>query len=347
MADHSHQYPAPNGKITEWSRRIDRVWLVTLSLPFVVAVLDPASIQSVLVDATSALAGTAPFVLFAVLAIGWLKATNAENLIASAFEGAEIRMIVVAAAVGGLSPFCSCEVIPFIAALLAAGTPLSAVMAFWLASPLMDPAMFAITAGALGYEFAIAKLLAAVSVAIAGGLATMVLLRGTSRRSVLRSVPSPSCCGGPRLGKTQPIWRFWKDANRRALFRTVAAENAFFLLKWLSLAYVIEALMIRYVPTEAIVSVVGGTGPVPIVLAALIGAPAYLNGYAAPAIASGLLEQGMSQGAAMSFLFAGGVTCIPAAIAVWALVRPAVFGLYLGLGLTGAILSGISWSIWV
>ena len=44
------------------------------------------------------------------------------------------RMILL----GALAPFCSCEVIPFISALLAVGAPLSAVMAFWLASPLMD-----------------------------------------------------------------------------------------------------------------------------------------------------------------------------------------------------------------
>ena len=97
-----------------------------------------------------------------MLAVAYLKATGAENLLAKAFEGNPARMIVMAALLGGLSPFCSCEVIPFIAALLAVGAPLGAVMAFWLASPLMDPAMFAITTGAIGLEFTIAKTIAAV-----------------------------------------------------------------------------------------------------------------------------------------------------------------------------------------
>ena len=56
-----------------------------------------------------------------------------------------------------------------------------------------------------------------------------------------------------------------------------------------------------------------------------------------------LLEQGMSNGAAMSFVIAGGVSCIPAAIAVWALVKPRVFAAYLGLAVTGAILAGLAW----
>ena len=67
--------------------------------------------------------------------------------------------------------------------------------------------------------------------------------------------------------------------------------------------------------------VIGGDGIGPIVLAALVGAPAYLNGYAAVPLLEGLLSQGMNPGAAMAFVIAGGVSCIPAAVAVWALVK--------------------------
>jgi uncharacterized membrane protein YraQ (UPF0718 family) len=52
----------------------------------------------------------------------------------------------------------------------------------------------------------------------------------------------------------------------------------------------------------------------------------------------------MSDGAAMAFVIAGGVSCIPAAVAVWALVKPRVFAAYLGLAFFGAILAGLVWS---
>src|SRR3546814_17716262 len=83
----------------------------------------------------------------------------------------------LAALAGGLSPFCSCGVIPLIAALLAMGVPLSAVMAFWLASPVIDPSMFVLTAGVLGSEFALAKTLAAIGLGLFGGFVTLVLIR--------------------------------------------------------------------------------------------------------------------------------------------------------------------------
>jgi uncharacterized membrane protein YraQ (UPF0718 family) len=287
---------------------------------------------------------TAPFIIFAVLAVAYLKATGAETLLARAFEGAQTRMIVFAALLGGLSPFCSCEVIPFIAALLAVGAPLGAVMAFWLSSPLMDPAMFAITSGTLGFDFAIAKTVAAVGLGLFGGFVTMLLSNNPVFVDPLREKPKVGgCCGVKAPFQGKPVWLFWQDSERKLAFRDTAIENAVFLTKWLMLAYTIEALMIRYIPAEWVAQALGGEGVGTIILASLIGAPAYLNGYAAVPLVDALMTQGMSTGAALSFMIAGGVSCIPAALAVWALVKPRVFAAYLVLAVTGAIISGITW----
>ena len=62
-----------------------------------------------------------PYILIAVGLIAYLKSIGAEVMSAAAFEGREIKMIVMTALMGGLAPFCSCEVIPFIAALLSLG----------------------------------------------------------------------------------------------------------------------------------------------------------------------------------------------------------------------------------
>jgi uncharacterized membrane protein YraQ (UPF0718 family) len=88
------------------------------------------------------------------------------------------------------------------------------------------------------------------------------------------------------------------------------------LLKWLALAYVIEAIMLKYLPAEMIAGLLGGSGIWSIFLGALLSAPAYLNGYAAVPLVDAHLTQGMTQGAAMSFVIAGGVSCIPAPVAV-------------------------------
>lgn len=74
---------------------------------------------------------------------------------------------------------------------------------------------------------------------------------------------------------------------------------------------------------------------------------AMLNGYAALPLVSGLIEQGVSPGAGLAFLVAGGVTSLPAAIAVFALVNRPVFGLYIAFALIGSLSSGLLYQAWL
>jgi uncharacterized membrane protein YraQ (UPF0718 family) len=183
-----------------------------------------------------------------------------------------------------------------------------------------------------------------VGLGMLGGFGTMALRNTVVFADPLRERPKVGgCCGARKPFQGKPVWRFWQVPERVTTFRETAVENGLFLLKWLTLAYVIEAVMLHYVPAEWIAQVLGGGGIGPILLGALVGAPAYLNGYAAVPLVDALLTQGMTQGAAMSFVIAGGVSCIPAAIAVWALVKPRVFAAYLGFALVGAVVAGLAW----
>jgi len=324
------------------ARKMDRVWVFILLTLIVISFADPAQLSPTLQFTWNAVLSTLPYMLLAIVTIGFLKATGSEKLVASAFQGNETRMIVFASMVGGIAPFCSCEIIPFIAALLAVGTPISAVMALWLSSPIMDPSIFLITAGELGWEFAVAKTVTAVLLGLSGGFAIRAATRAGYFQDILLPKSHTGCgCGVDKQFEGKPVWRFWYDNQRVSTFWHEVTTNGLFLLKWLALAYLFESLMLRYIPAETIAGVVGGDGLQPVIISAFVGAPAYLNGYAAPAIVSGLMEEGMTSGAAMSFMVAGGVTSIPAMTAVFALVKRTVFVTYVGLGVSGAIISGL------
>lgn len=322
--------------------RIGSVWLLAAIMLLSVLVLDSWNFNSVITTAASALIGTLPYIVIAVLLIAYLKASGAESHVVGAFEGRECRMIILAAIMGGLAPFCSCEVIPFIAGLLAVGAPLSAVMAFWLSSPLIDPPTLLITASSLGWPFAFSKAVVAVGLGLFGGFLVSAMIRVGMFAEPLRSESVASCCGcGPSPFDSRPVWMFWLESDRRKAFRDQAIENGAFLIKWLTFAYIIEALLIHYIPASLIGSVVGGQGLLPILTGALVGAPAYLNSYAAPPLVAGLMEQGMTAGAAMAFMVAGAVSSVPAMAAVWSLVRRSVFVTYMGFGIAGATLAGV------
>ncbi len=325
----------------------ERVWLAIAAITAALFLFDPAQAITSLRFAAANLLHVAPFLVLSIGIAAYAGATGADGLIARAFTGSPVVMILIAALAGGLSPFCSCGVIPLIAALLAMGVPLSAVMAFWLASPVMDPSMFVLTTGVLGVEFAVAKTLAAVGLGLFGGGVVHLIARAGGLSDPLRDGVGNGGCGASKVRSVQPVvWKFWQDDSRMAKFMREAVKTTFFLAKWLTLAFLLESLMLAWLPADMVARALGGTGLAPIGIATLVGVPAYLNGYAALPLVGGLIGQGMAPGAGLAFLVAGGVTSLPAAIAVWALVKRPVFFLYVGIAMVGSLGSGILFQMW-
>ncbi|MEO0457563.1 MAG: permease [Cyanobacteria bacterium P01_A01_bin.114] len=328
-------------------RQLDGVFLTIALILVALAVLVPAQLSTSLGFTFESLGHVAPFLLLSIAIAAYASASGADNLIARAFQGQIAVMIPVAALIGALSPFCSCGVIPLIAALLSMGVPVAAVMAFWLSSPLMDPSMFVLTVGTLGVQFAIAKTLATVGIGLLGGFGTLLLMNaGISAKTFahpLKDGVGNGGCAGSKIRSPKAIaWRFWSEAERRQKFWQGARKNAWFLGKWLALAFVLESLMLAYVPNGWIGAIAGQDNLLSIVGASLVGIPAYLNGYAALPLVGGLLQQGMNPGAGMAFLLAGGATSIPAMIAVFALARRPVFLAYLGFAFVGSVMAGLA-----
>lgn len=331
-----------------WRRlRIDPAWMTVAALFAVLAVLVPQQAVASATFTAKAVLSVLPFFVLSIGLAAYAKATGAENLIAKAFSGRAEAMVVFASLTGALSPFCSCGVIPIIAALLASGVPLAPVMAFWLASPLMDPSMFAITAGVLGVPFAVAKTVAAIAVGLLGGFGVLALQRlGMMTGPALQDSVGNGGCGGSKIRNPKAVvWRYWQEPARREALWTGARQNALFLGKWLVLAFALESLMVAYVPGDLIAGIVGDGGLLSILGATLVGIPSYLNGNAALPLVAGLMDKGMAPGAAMAFLVGGGVTSIPAALAVWAVARRQVFAAYLAFAILGAVLSGVAFQL--
>jgi hypothetical protein len=334
--------------LTQRLSRIDKVVWAMAALYLGLALLAPDRIPESLKFVAVALLQISPFLLFSVAVAAYAQATGSEKLIQRVFSGSPMATITAAALFGSLSPFCSCGVIPIVAGLLGAGVPLAPVMAFWISSPLMDPEMFILSAAALGLPFTVAKTLAAFGLGLIGGFATLAAVRIGWFKNPL-SAGAASCCGtscssGKEAGDGV-LWRFWDEAPRRRKFTDSLGENGWFLGKWLTLAFAIESLMVAYIPASMVAEWLGGDTWWTIPAAVAAGIPAYMNGFAAIPLMAGLIDMGMAEGAALSFMVAGGVTSIPAAMAVFALVRGQVFGWYLLLSLSGSLAAGILYQL--
>ncbi len=322
----------------------DPVVLSLFAALALLALLNRDQFYTSLIFTTNALIFIAPYFALAMAFAAFAKASGADALMVRAFSGRPLYAIGAATLAGALSPFCSCGVIPLIAGMLAAGVPLAPVMAFWVSSPIMDPEMFILTTAGIGLNFAIAKTLAAIGMGLLAGTITQVLdgksfLKSPLNAGIEQGCGSSSC--SPRSNEI--MWTFWREPERMTIFWNEVKSVGGFLGKWLTLAFFLESLMVAYIDPAWVSNVAGEANAFAIPLAALIGMPSYLNGYAAIPLASGLLDLGMSKGAALAFLTAGAVSSIPAAIAVYSLVKKPVFALYIVLGLTGSLIAGFAY----
>ena len=126
----------------------------------------------------------------------------------------------------------------------------------------------------------------------------------------------------------------------RSRFWPEVINNSRLALRWLALALVLEVFLQRLVPDEWIMSLFGAEAGASVPLAVVVGAPMYLDGYASLPLVRGLLEMGMSFGAALALMVSGAAISLYAAVAVVSVVRARVFALYVVLALIGATMVG-------
>ena len=332
-------------------KNADKV-LVFIALTLLsVGFLAPTQLTKSIASTASALSGISIFLLASIFLASLAKATGLDQQISMVFSGHPLKAIIIASLFGALSPFCSCGVVPIIAGLLMAGVPLAPVMAFCLASPLMDPSMFLLMVPVFGMEFTLAKLIFAILIAISAGLSLHYFRDRSWLSDPLRTLNTNCCassCGSTsKIENKLIVWHFWKDKTRSRIFWKEGFSSGWFLLRWLTLAFLIESLMKAYIPAETIGSWLGADAWWAIPSSVILGVPAYLNGYAAIPTLNGLMELGMLPGAVMGFIIAGGISSIPAAMAVYALVKRPIFSVYIAWGLAGSLTSAYLFQVYL
>ncbi|UXX84913.1 permease [Roseovarius pelagicus] len=313
----------------------------TLFILMLSILLWPAQMTEMAAFVFWGLVAVAPLVIPGIVLSAWIMASGADAHIARAFEGRTIQTVIVASAIGAITPVCGVTVLPLMAGLLAAGIPLAPVMAFWLSSPVTDPAMLATTVATLGLGFAVGKTVAAFGLGLWGGAITALFARRGWAVSALRqnrfvgSLAQRQCCAPASYQAA-----IWRSAARRAHFWQICRATTRLILICLIPAFAAEYALNAALHPAALTAYVGADVWWAIPFATLVGAPAYLDGYAALPLTRGLLDHGMSPGAAMAFLVSGGVVSIWGAMAIFPVLRLPPFLLYLALAVSGSLAAG-------
>jgi uncharacterized protein len=241
-------------------------------------------------------------VLFLALSflIGLLQAWVPEEKVRLVFEKrSPVGAYVGGAALGAITPFCTCSTILVLAGLLRSGAPFGPTMTFLFASPLLDPVVLGLLAFVIGLKgaalYAVVTFVASIGM---GVLLARLGLESDVKQAAYRSKGEDGCCSVDLL----PVWRrAWSEAW------------GFFVpvLPYLLVGTAIGAVVYGFIPTEWVASVAGPDQPLAIPMAAAFGVPIYVNAETFFPITSALLEKGMGLGAVVALVVTGMGVSLP------------------------------------
>jgi uncharacterized membrane protein YraQ (UPF0718 family) len=258
--------------------------------------------------------------------------------VASFFQRSS-RLSVAGAAVAGIaSPMPTYVAIPLVAALVRVGVPIPVLFAFLVASPLMNPVLFFLTAGAFGYGMALARLAAALILGVAAGWAAFALLsRGALGDFLSRGGDAPPVLGAARARRTGRAYA--------AAFGRETYHLGRWALKYFLLGVFVAALAKNLIPVGWIARSLGASRTVSVLTAVAAGVPLYACGGGTIPVMKSLQDLGLDKGAVLAFFISGPATKLSTIVALKAAVTRRVFFLYLGITLLGAALFGFLYSV--
>jgi uncharacterized membrane protein YraQ (UPF0718 family)/copper chaperone CopZ len=237
--------------------------------------------------------------------------------------------VIKGALIGVPMPLCSCSVIPVAMGLRQQGASSGATVAFLISTPETGVDSIFVSAGFLGWPFAIFKFASAFVLGLTGGMLTEA--RAEKHDSRVMSLPVLNDRARPRgvgalLGHSLELLRsMWV---------------------WLVIGVLASAAISYFLPAGGLerFNVYGGVGAFAAALAIVI--PLYVCALASVPIAAALIEAGFPPGAALVFLIAGPATNLATMGAVYRTLGGRTLAIYLSTIAVGSVVCGIAFD-WV
>ncbi|HBR92570.1 MAG TPA: hypothetical protein DEA90_00205 [Opitutae bacterium] len=237
------------------------------------------------------------------------------------------RSYLLAAALGAMTPFCSCSTIPMLKGLIRARAGFGPMMVFLFASPLLNPIIVVLLAATFGLQLTMIYTLAALLVSLVAGYLLQVFgFERTIRSDVLHasdrsshstqgddllvfqpvvggccespvSIRTESACCGEDAGKAQVTAK----GRYHGLWRE-AWSDFVEVLPYLLLGIGIGSVIYGYMPAAFLEQVAGEDNPFAIPIAAVIGVPLYIRAEAVIPLAAALMSKGVGAGTVLALI---------------------------------------------
>lgn len=237
------------------------------------------------------------------------------------------------AALGSVTPFCSCSTIPMTVGLLRAGVPFGATMSFVLASPLLNPIILTLFLSLLGWKACVVYGAVTFVMAMFCGIILEALGMAKDVRNIRvvgeHTTPAQLSTFGKKMERA--FTGAWDD------FRGV--------LVYLVIGVAIGAAIYGYLPGDIVTWLAGPHNPLAVPLAAIIGVPLYVRAETVIPIAVALTRKGMDTGAVIALIIGGAGMSIPEMSMLAGIFKVRLVTVFVAVVFITAVLTGLLFNL--
>ena len=243
------------------------------------------------------------------------------------FNGVTAR--IVSALLGTVTPFCSCSSIPLFIGFTRAGLPLGVTFSFLISSPMVDLGSVVLLTSIFGWKVAIAYVILGLIVAVAGGTLIEKLRLDDQVESII---------GADALQDTD---QSSLTIRARCIYaREQVLSTAEKVYPYVLCGVAIGSLIHNWIPEEVVIRTLGGTNPLGVIVATVVGIPMYADIFGTIPIAEALLGKGALLGVVLSFMMAVTTLSLPSLVMLRRVVKPKLLWIFIGICTFGIILVG-------
>ncbi|NNM66412.1 MAG: permease [Spirochaetales bacterium] len=239
---------------------------------------------------------------------------------------------VSAAALGIVTPFCSCSAVPLFLGFVESGVPLGVTFSFLVASPMINEVALVMLLGMFGWQISLLYIGSGLVVAILAGL----VLGKLKVEKLLQEFVLKNLKHGVRQ---QTLLKMsWGDRWSFAFDYVLEILGKVWL--WILIGVGVGAWIHGYVPTDFLAQWASKDKWYAVPLAVLIGIPLYSNAAGVLPLVGALTEKGVSMGTALAFMMAVTALSFPEFMILRKVMKVRLLLVFAGVVGIGIIITG-------
>ena len=240
---------------------------------------------------------------------------------------------LMAAALGIVTPFCSCSAVPLFIGFLQAGVPLGVTFSFLVSAPMVNEVALALLFGMFGWQVALLYMAMGLLVAIVSGVVIGRLRMERYLEEWVQKLQN-SATGGEFEAEAHTWPRRFGEGLRHV--REIVGRVWLYIV----LGVGVGAGIHGYVPENFMAALMGRGEWWSVPVAVLLGVPMYSNAAGILPVIEALLGKGAALGTAMAFMMSVIALSAPEMIILRKVLKPRLIAVFAGVVAVGIMLVG-------